>query len=94
MLAREGVDVKEWDKATKGKHLPERVMPKTKKRKVKDMHIRRAASGGYIAKHPNDQGSLMHEDPDLHHALPDMGALQAHMQDHMGDDEKAEPEAT
>jgi len=69
-------------------------MAKTKKKKIKDMHVRRAASGGYITKHPNEAGSLMHEDPDLHHALPDMGALQQHMAENMGDDEKAEGEAS
>ena len=32
-LEAQGVDVSEWDKATKGKHLPKRVVNKTKPRK-------------------------------------------------------------
>jgi hypothetical protein len=32
-LEAQGVDVDEWDKATKGKHLPKRVVKKTKPRK-------------------------------------------------------------
>ena len=32
-LAAQGVDISEWDAATKGKHLPKKVKPKTPKGK-------------------------------------------------------------
>lgn len=62
--------------------------------KVKQMHIRQAASGGFIAKHPNKDGSLGHDEPDLQHVMADMPALQAHIGQNMGGDpeEGGEPE--
>lgn len=62
---------------------------KSKKKKggkhVHEMHIRHAASGGYIAKHhfkPQPGGSGMPEEPE-EHAIPDMNALTQHVQDNM-----------
>jgi hypothetical protein len=62
--------------------------PKTKNKKtgkhVHEMHIRHAASGGYIAKHhfKPQAGSGMPEEPE-EHAIPDMNALTQHVQDNM-----------
>lgn len=51
-------------------------------KKVKGMHVRKADSGGFIAKHDAPDEGAAEE-----HVLPDMAALQSHMSDHMGEDE-------
>jgi hypothetical protein len=48
-------------------------------KKTKGMHVRKADSGGYIAKHDSGPDGQ----PGEEHALPDMAALQAHMNDRM-----------
>lgn len=56
------------------------------------MHVKRGHRGGFIAVHhsgPEDPGGA-----DQEHPLPDMAALQAHMQDSMGDQPPAEPPAS
>jgi hypothetical protein len=63
------------------------------KHKVKGMHVRKADSGGFIAKHedmmPGEDGVMP---PPQEHVLPDMGALQQHMQDHMGEEQEEMPQ--
>lgn len=59
---------------------------KKKKEHVHGVHVRRAAGGGYIARHEmadeegNPSGNAAPE-----HVINDPEALQAHMQEHMGD---------
>lgn len=70
---------------------------KPKKHKgVDQMLLRRAGSGGYIAKHPHPELGMNHDEAGLHHALPNMAALQAHLGQHMpeaGEAEEPEPGA-
>ena|ERR1700726_4880207 len=50
-----------------------------------EMHVRRGHSGGFIVKHhhaPDDQGMVPESEE---HVVPDMDALQSHMQEGMGD---------
>ncbi len=64
--------------------------PAKKVKKVKGMHVRKATSGGFIVKHDMDNvggpsdGKMPEQEE---HAVPDMAALQSHMQDHMGEEE-------
>ncbi len=64
--------------------------PAKKVKKVKGMHVRKATSGGFIVKHDMDNvggpsdGKMPEQEE---HAIPDMAALQSHMQDHMGEEE-------
>lgn len=67
---------------------------KEKKPKLHEMHIKRAASGGFIAKHPNEHGSLNHEDGRFHHVVPNMDALHDHMEEHLGEPEEGEEDTT
>lgn len=67
-------------KKSKGKKSAKKKAPK----QVKGMHVRKAANGGFISKHDAPEGEEGEE-----HALQDMAALQAHMQDHMGGEEPA-----
>lgn len=67
---------------------------KKKKKPVHRMNIRHAASGGYIAEHqfkPSMNGPA--QEPE-EHAIPDMDALKAHVEQHMAEPpEEAEPQA-
>lgn len=70
---------------------------KSKHRKgLHEMHIRKAASGGFIAKHPDSRGRMNHDGADaetgenLQHVLPDMEGLHDHMEQHMGGAEPGE----
>lgn len=59
------------------------------------MHIRRTANKGYIARHElvDDQGNPPDDgqSPEAEYSLPDHAALMAHVQDHMGPQEPQEP---
>jgi hypothetical protein len=90
----------EGKKKTSDKHNPEKEekgekegekKPAAKKsgKKVKGMHIRKAHSGGFIVKHDmsTEAGADGKMPEQEEHAIPDMAALQSHMQDHMGDEE-------
>lgn len=63
---------------------------KTEKPILKEMHVSKAHSGGYIARHEH------HNAPDHHHVLKSMNALKQHMMEHMGGEseppEDMEPE--
>ncbi len=61
------------------------VAPKKKVKRAKGMHIRHATSGGFIVKHDPMSGPEMGKmaEPE-EHAKPDMAALLAHVQEHMG----------
>ena len=64
------------------------------KSKVASIHVRRAASGGFIARHEMEQGKG--EDAGTggaaeEHIMPDMPSLQAHMASAMGDQPAAMP---
>lgn len=75
----EKVDNKKEEKA---EHKPAKKSDKkSAKKQVKGMHVRRAKSGGFIAKHDMDEGQTGQPDE---HVLPDMSALQSHVDDHMG----------
>lgn len=93
----------EGKKKTSDKHNPEKEekgekegekkaekKPAKKVKKVKGMHVRKATSGGFIVKHDMDNaggpsdGKMPEQEE---HAIPDMAALQSHMQDHMGEEE-------
>lgn len=53
--------------------------------KPHEVHVRRGHSGGFVVRHshkPSDTGEMP---PDEEHVVPDMAALQQHMQDSMGD---------
>lgn len=90
-------------KKKESKKEPEKKDKKAKKKggkRVKEMHVRRGASGGYIAKHdferPTDAMAQMPESEE--HILPDMNALHDHMDEHMGEEQQeaaggAEPAA-
>lgn len=67
----------------------EKKEKESKKKQVKGMHIRRATSGGFIAKHDMDKTAEPGMDQE-EHALPDMGAVQQHISDHMGGEMGAE----
>jgi hypothetical protein len=69
----------------------EKKSSKTKKHKVKAMHIRKADSGGFVAQHemPPDLETGV-TPPGQEHVLPDIGALQQHVGDHFGDEEGEE----
>jgi len=80
-------------KEKKEKKEPEKKDKKSKKKggkRVKEMHVRRGASGGYIAKHdferPTDASQPMPESEE--HILPDMEALHDHMDEHMGEEQQ------
>jgi hypothetical protein len=95
----------EGKKKTSDKHNPEKEekgekegekkaekKPAKKVKKVKGMHVRKATSGGFIVKHDMDNAGApsdgkMPEQEE--HAIPDMAALQSHMQDHMGEEASA-----
>lgn len=54
-------------------------------KKPHSIHVRRAHSGGFVATHHHkmaDDGSMPEDEE---HVIPDMQALQQHMQDNMGD---------
>ena len=58
---------------------------KGKKKKLKGMHVRHAASGGYIAKHePEMDPAAAGPQDSPEHIVPDMEALKSHMEEHMG----------
>jgi hypothetical protein len=54
-LERQGVDVDEWDAATKGKHIPERVM------KTKTVNL---GSKGSFQEKPGALHAMLHVPPD------------------------------
>ncbi len=54
------------------------------KHKVVGMHVRKGASGGYIARHETEDKEGM-PGPSPEHVMPDMAALHDHMDQHMGD---------
>lgn len=54
------------------------------KHKVTGMHVRKGASGGYMAKHQTEDEEGQ-PGPSPEHVLPDMAALHDHMDQHMGD---------
>ena len=61
--------------------------------KTKEIHARRATSGGYIARHdmmPDEATGK--EPPEQEHVLPDIEALKQHMQDHLGPEEEQTPQ--
>src|SRR5271170_1775267 len=63
------------------------------KRHVREMHLRRAANGGYIARHdmePGEDGEMPQSED---HILPDMAAVHDHMDEHMGDGQDAGEDA-
>lgn len=60
------------------------------KHHVHEMHVRRAAGGGYIARHDmaDESGApanMLGGGASPEHILPDADALHAHMDEHMGD---------
>lgn len=58
--------------------------------KVKEMRIRRAANGGYIARHEQEsKPDEMMQEPE-EHIIPDIAALHSHIDEHMGAGEPAE----
>lgn len=64
------------------------------KHKVKEMHVRKADSGGYISRHemekpmsPEEGGPGGPTPPEETHVLPDMKALQDHMAQHLPEQE-------
>lgn len=76
-------------------HAKERTSarkPKGKHHGIDQMLVRRAVSGGYITKHPDEHGSMTHDDIKKHHVLPDMAALHDHLEEHMGTPEAGEEE--
>lgn len=71
-----------------------------KKHKVHAIHSRRAKSGGYIAEHhfqpeePTEAGGPTPPTPlPEEHVVPNMEALQAHMAQHLPEQEPEEPAA-
>jgi hypothetical protein len=71
------------EKAAPAKKVMGGKSKKKKSGKVKHMHIRHATSGGYIVGHDMAQtpGQPMQEPEE--HAVPDIAALQSHVQEHM-----------
>ncbi|MCU1301711.1 MAG: hypothetical protein JWQ87_1995 [Candidatus Sulfotelmatobacter sp.] len=71
---------------------------KAKKHKVHAIHTRRAKSGGYIAEHhfrpePPEAGQAAEPAPlPEEHVVPDMAELQAHMAQHLPEQEPEEQE--
>lgn len=58
-------------------------------KKPHELHIRKSANGGYIAKHVH-KATAGAEPPEAEeHTLPDVGALQQHVGEHMAPDEEA-----
>lgn len=53
--------------------------------KAHSIHVRRGKSGGFIAHHHHAPDADGMTPPPDEHVIPDIGALQAHMQDQMGD---------
>lgn len=70
--------------------------PSEKKAKLHEVSVRKAHSGGFIAKHhyKHADGSTAHGHPkhESEHVLPNMDAVHAHMDEHMGDQDAAEQE--
>ena len=69
--------------ATRGAVM--RGLGKGKGRRVHAVHVRRAASGGYIVRHESDGGGTGKDAYPEEHVMPDMAALQQHMQGALGD---------
>lgn len=59
---------------------------------VHEMHIRHAASGGYIAKHHFKPGGGGAPQEPEEHAIPDMDALQQHVGDNMQPQAQPQPQ--
>lgn len=85
-LEKKGVDVDEWNSASKGKQLPEHKMKdkkeekkshKKKKHGMKSSHIEYHGDGSATAKHMMDDGSEQSS------AVPDDQGLMDHMQAQM-----------
>jgi len=66
---------------------------KKSKRHVKEMHIRHAKSGGYIARHDLEKGQAGEPPEQEEHILPDLSALQNHVAENMQPQEEAAPAA-
>lgn len=65
-------------------------------KKLKEMHIRKAQTGGFIARHEHEMPEKvdMERHPDEEHVLPDMEALKGHLEATYGGGEaKSEPGA-
>lgn len=79
--------LKEWDAATKGKHLPERVMAKKSKHgRPKHTHVEHHEDGSHTVKHDMGDGKS------VGHGMANDADLMAHMQDALSG-QAAEPEA-
>lgn len=63
---------------------------KSKSSKPHSIHVRRGHSGGFVATHHHKGGAGSMDEPE-EHVLPDIAALQQHMQDNMGDQPAAAP---
>jgi hypothetical protein len=67
-----------------GKKSSKKPAKKKGGKKTKGMHVRKATSGGYIAKHDAPEPGAEQEE----HALPDMAALQEHMAQNLQGEEE------
>lgn len=70
-------------KKAKGKKPEKKSKHDMKGKRVREVHVRRGASGGYIERHDYDQhpeGKTTDE-----HVRPDMDSVLASLQAHMGD---------
>lgn len=62
-------------------------------KKIREMHIRKASSGGFMARHEHEpSGDGMQTPPDDIHLMPDVSALKDHMGEHFSDGEEPEEE--
>ena len=64
---------------------------KKSKRHVKEMHIRHAKSGGYIARHDLEKGQAGEPPEQEEHILPDLAALSNHVTENMQPQPQQEP---
>lgn len=78
--------LKEWDSATKGKHLPERKSMKESKHGFTHSTIKHHHDGSKTVTHH-------HVEPEktIEHAVPDLAGAQASLEQHVG--ESAQPSA-
>lgn len=69
-------------------------------RKVREMHIKRGKSGGYIVRHdlePQSKQDMMNSMMDDQsntedHSVPNLAAMQDHLASHMPEESEAEPD--
>jgi len=78
-----------------GKKSGKKKDSKKSGKKVKEMHIRHAANGGYVIKHDmaHDAGEMPGPDEDQPHVAGDMDQLLSHVQDHMQPPQESEPQS-